>query len=209
VSLLRLKYVHRFRNRHGRVRFYFRRAGFKRMPLPGLPGSMEFMEAYKAALSGEGGRIQVGAQRVIPGTVASAVLAYLGSAVFASLAPDTKAVRTNILQRLAREHGDKRIALLQRDHVQRMVDAKAATPGAARSYVITVVIRFAVSSGLRRDDPTIGVTSIKRRSQGWHTWTEEDIAKPIGTMARLLLYTAQRRSDVIRMGRQHPSAMTA
>src|SRR5262249_2861774 len=47
---------------------------------------------------------------------------------------------------------------------------------------------------------------------GFHTWSEEEITQfeanhPIGTKPRLalalLLYTAQRRSDVVRMGRQH------
>jgi integrase len=50
------------------------------------------------------------------------------------------------------------------------------------------------------------------KSDGHHTWTEEEIAQyeafyPIGTKARLALalglYTAQRRGDVVRMGRQH------
>jgi integrase len=142
------------------------------------------------------------------------VLAYLGSTSFSLLAPDTRAVRTSILQRLAREHGEKRVVLLQRDHVQRMVDAKAGTPGAARNFLtaLRVLIRFAITAGLRTDDPTTGVRSVKVRSDGWHTWTEDEIAAfeaahPIGSMARLalalLLYTAQRRSDTIRMGRQH------
>jgi len=30
------KFVHGFIDRHGRPRFYFRRAGFKKIPLPGL-----------------------------------------------------------------------------------------------------------------------------------------------------------------------------
>src|SRR5215468_615915 len=53
---------------------------------------------------------------------------------------------------------------------------------------------------------------IKIKTEGFRTWSEEDIARfeaahSIGTKARLafalLLYTAQRRSDVIRMGHQH------
>ena len=49
---------------------------------------------------------------------------------------------------------------------------------------------------------------------GFHTWTEDEIAQfesahPIGSRERLALalglYTAQRRGDVIRMGRQHLS----
>jgi integrase len=53
---------------------------------------------------------------------------------------------------------------------------------------------------------------VKLRSEGIYTWTETDIAKfeaahPIGSRPRLamalLLYTGQRRSDVVRLGRQH------
>jgi integrase len=56
------------------------------------------------------------------------------------------------------------------------------------------------------------VKKIRRRSQGIRTWGEEDIAAfekrwPIGSKPRLalalLLYTAQRRSDVVLMGPQH------
>ena len=50
---LKLKYIHRFRDRHGKTRHYFRRPGFKGTALPGLPGSAEFMEAYQAALAGD------------------------------------------------------------------------------------------------------------------------------------------------------------
>jgi len=67
------QYVHGFIDRHGRPRFYFRRAGYKRVPLLGLPWSPEFMEAYQAALD-ETPRVQIGAKRTKPGTVASAVI---------------------------------------------------------------------------------------------------------------------------------------
>lgn len=73
-------------------------------------------------------------------------------------------------------------------------------------------MRFAVERGLRKDDPTLHIRKVRSSSTGFHSWTEEEIAafvahhKP-GTRAHLalslLLYTAQRRSDVIRMGWQH------
>ena len=34
------RYVHAFTDRHGRARFYFRRAGFDRKPLRGLLGDL-------------------------------------------------------------------------------------------------------------------------------------------------------------------------
>src|SRR3546814_7190772 len=53
---------------------------------------------------------------------------------------------------------------------------------------------------------------LKGSSEGFHTWTEEEIAQfeayhPIGTNARLamalMLYTGQRKSDAVKMGWQH------
>jgi hypothetical protein len=49
MTSIRLDYVHAFRDRHGKRRHYFRRAGFKSLPLPGSPGSEEFMRVYVAA----------------------------------------------------------------------------------------------------------------------------------------------------------------
>ena len=48
-GVIRLKYVHAFRDRLGRMRYYFRQHG-KRTALPGLPGSSEFMAAYATQL---------------------------------------------------------------------------------------------------------------------------------------------------------------
>jgi hypothetical protein len=47
------KYVQGFIDRHGKPRFYFRRAGSKSVTLPGLPWSPEFMAAYSEALAGQ------------------------------------------------------------------------------------------------------------------------------------------------------------
>jgi hypothetical protein len=61
MSRIRLKYVQAWVDREGRVHRYFRRRGYPRVPLPGLPGSFEFMAAYQAALAGP--RTAIGAER--------------------------------------------------------------------------------------------------------------------------------------------------
>ena len=66
MTNLRLAYVHRFTDRHGHVRHYFRRLGSPRVTLPGLPGSAEFMAAYAAALAGK--RVPLGGDRAEAGT---------------------------------------------------------------------------------------------------------------------------------------------
>ena len=46
------RYVHAFVDHHGHARHYFRRRGYERATLPGLPWSPEFMAAYEKALAG-------------------------------------------------------------------------------------------------------------------------------------------------------------
>src|SRR5262249_32329448 len=47
------KSTHGFIDRHGKPRFYLRRPGHKKVPLPGLPWSEPFMRAYQAALDAD------------------------------------------------------------------------------------------------------------------------------------------------------------
>jgi hypothetical protein len=68
MTRLRIAYVQSFRDKKtGAVFHYFRRAGFRRMRLPGLPGSTEFMAAYQAALGNRPEPIGV-AKRSKPGS---------------------------------------------------------------------------------------------------------------------------------------------
>jgi integrase len=87
-------------------------------------------------------------------------------------------------------------------------------PSLARNWLKAIrhLMQYALSVGMVLADPTQGLKLPKIKTDGIHTWDENEItifeaAHPIGTKARfafsLLLYTAQRRSDVIRMGRQH------
>ena len=119
-----------------------------------------------------------------------------------------------IIERFRCEHGDKRIATLERRNVIAMLDAKARTPAGARDFLgcLRVLIRYAIDIGLRDSDPTLGVKTTKQKGDGFRTWLEQDIATfqshyPVGTKPRLalelLLHTAQRRADVIRLGPQH------
>jgi integrase len=214
VTHIKLKYVHQFVDRHGRPRFYFRRGG-KRVALPGSPFSAEFEAAYKALLDGSPEKpTDIGASRIIAGTVGAAVVGYLASGDFRALAASSQKKYRIVLNGLVRDHTDKRLALLQRRHVVQMLNARAATPAAARDLLrgLRLIVKYAISIGIRQDDPTAGVRFKMPKSDGHRTWTEDDIAAfeaayPIGTKPRLslalLLGTALRVSDVIRVGRGH------
>ena len=53
MTTIKLRYVDRFPDRHGKMRYYFRRGRGARITLPGEPAGAEFMAAYQAALAGE------------------------------------------------------------------------------------------------------------------------------------------------------------
>src|ERR1035441_162308 len=204
------KFVQQFIDRNDKPRFYLRRPGFKRLPLPGLPWSPQFMEVYEAALSGQ--PLQVGASRTKPGTVSAAIIGYYYDQSFLALAPSTQRPLRGILERFRAEHGDKRIALLQRQHIITLLRSKKRF--AARHWLMAIraLMKYAVEFGLREDNPATGVKLPNLKTDGYHSWTEAEIAQfeahhGQGTRARLalsmLLYTGQRRGDVVRLGRQH------
>ena len=215
MARIKLKYVNAFANRgrrDKRVRYYFRRRGSKAMPLPGLPGSGEFMAAYAAALAGLP-HVEIGASRTLPGTINALVVNYYGSDDWQKLAADTKKNRGRVIERFRAEHGNKRVALLQREHILGML-AAIERPSAKRRWLKAIrgLLRAAVAT-MRRDDPTEGIAGIKMpKTKGHHTWTDEEIAQyraywPRGTQQRLVmefaLETASRRGEVVRFGPQH------
>jgi integrase len=206
------KFVQGFIDRHGKPRFYFRRRGFKSAPLPGLPWAPEFMAAYEAAFANQ--PVEIGSSRVKHGTFRALAVSYFGSVAFRTMKSSTQSVYRNAIERLCSEHGDKGAATLQREHVVKLMAAKAEKPESANLLrkVLRAMMQHAIEIGSRADDPTRDVKAIRVKSDGFHSWTDEEIAQfeqrhPVGSRPRLalalLLYTGQRRSDVVRMGRQH------
>jgi integrase len=211
MSRIKLPFVHAFVDRHGHGRYYFRRAG-ARARLPGLPGSSEFMAAYAGMLDAAPAPAPAAPGGV--GSVAGAVKGYLASSDFADLAATSKVSRRRILETFAKAHGHRRIAELERRHVDEVLKPFAGKPGASRNFMaaLRVLVRYAIAVGLRSDDPTAGIKMAKLSPGGHYSWTEEDIAAfearhPIGSKARLalalLLFSGQRRGDVIALGWQH------
>jgi integrase len=215
------KYVQGFIDRHGKARFYFRRLGFKNVALPGLPWSPEFMAAYEEALAGQ--PAQIGSAKVRPGTIRALAVSYYNSIGFRSrLKPITQSVYRNIIDRFCEEadkedqkYGDKRAAKLQRDHILKLMVARADKPDSANGLrkVLRAMMKHAVETGVRPDDPTRDIKALRAKSKlGFHRWTEAEIAQfearhPVGTKPRLALalglYTGQARQDVVTMGPQH------
>ena len=208
-----LPFLHAYSDRHGHRRYYFRRKGFRKVALPGAPGSIEFMDAYTDA--------QRGAQPAFVGTGQargwqpwrcrtrlSCVRA------FVSLAPYVEARASGHPGRARPRSRHLPIAGMKRQHVAVLLDRKAGLPGAALNLLsaLRVLMRYAVDVGLRSDDPTDGCPRPKLRDGGFYPWTEDDIARfeqrhPIGTKARLALaLSALHRAAPVRRDPVRPPA---
>jgi integrase len=221
LARIRLKYVNSFANRYRKnatVRHYFRRRGAKPIPLPGLPGSEEFMAAYAMCLAGlaEAEKPEIGAKRTHPGTVDALVVSYYKSDEWLhGLEETTRKHRRRIIEKFRVRHGSKRVALLRREHVQKMI-GELDKPSAKRHWLKAVrpLLRHAVPTMLA-EDPTLGVVAPRLpKSKGYHSWTDAEIAAyraywPCGAQQRLVfefaLETVSRRAEIVRLGRQHVS----
>lgn len=208
---MRLPYINEYRDRHGKVRRYFRRPGSAQIALPGNPGSPEFQRAYSLAMAGLAAK-PAKEPRSAPGSIDAVIAAYYQHNSFLALASTTRAMRRAILERFRSRYGTLRVSTLRRKDVADILGRMK--PWAARNWIKTLrgLMAFAIETDVRRDDPTAGIEPPKAREGRIHTWTEDEIAQfehvhPIGSRARLamalLLYTGQRRSDVVRMGPQH------
>ena len=170
------------------------------------------MQAYQEALNcAPEIKIEIGAGRTAPGTINAAIVAFYKSLGFTKNQPITRQTDRNILEAFRVRHGDKRIALMERKHVLSIIAEKTDKPAAQRNLlrVLRVLLAFAVEQGLRRDNPALGIKLKAIETGGYHSWTEDELRQyeerhPIGTKARLaldlLLYTAQRRTDVVQLG---------
>lgn len=206
VKAYRVEYKGRFYTYH-----YFR--GTK-VQLPGLPWSPEFMEVHARMVAGMKARgpVVIGSSRTAAGTVQAAVVAYYQSTVFTrELAASSQLSQRSLMERFRTEHGDKRIAKLERRHVQAYI-SDLGSPAVQRNMLRALrhFMRFCLGAGIIASDPTEGVTRVKMVSTGGFTpWTEEDVGRfekrhPVGSMARLALALylnfGVRKGDVIRIG---------
>src|SRR5262245_41959571 len=171
------KYVQAcFDRKSGRAYHYLRRPGHPRVRLPGLPWSPSFMAAYEAAMSGP--RTAIGASRIKPGSVAAAITEYFDSQhFFTSKSAGTQRMRRGILERFRAAYGERPMAPLSTEWIEALLDSKP--PHAARSWLVTLrsLCQFAVKRRYLRTDPTANIKLRPIKGDGFHTWSEDEIAQ--------------------------------
>jgi len=210
-------------DRHGNVRVYYRAKGAKKVRLRGTPWTPEFMAAYEQAM---GAAPKPTKTPIGLGTWRWLCIRYFSDCTeFKRLDPRTRHVRRLILESTFEEpiapgstkfFRDMPLSKLTADAVEVLRDRKFDKPEAANSRVkaIRQVLKFGVQKKFAAFNPARDVRYIRTGSTGYHTWTVQEVRQfeerhPIGSKARLalalLVFTGQRRSDVVRFGRQHVS----
>jgi enterobacteria phage integrase len=202
-------FVECWRDRHGKIRVYFRQKKGPRIPLPASVGSDDFNAEYQAALSGQLAKMRERWRPDKPDTIAALVTTYMRSAAYLALRQTTKAGYSSRIEVLRTKHGHRTVSGLTRERiVTGILQPYAARPGAALSILkmLRVLIRHAIDIGWLKHDPSLGIK--RPKTHEIRSWTETEIDTfenrwPIGTKQRLAvalqLYTGQRRSDVHRM----------
>ena len=200
-----LPYVKRFADRHGKVRYYYRRKGW---PSVALPSPLEDMRAFLDAYAAAEGR----APRQAPEarTMDALITAYLASPEFRALKPASRDLYLYAIGWLRKRPSmSLPVAAVTRDQIRTMRDELAeATPGKANTVlrVVRVLMSYAVDRGWRVENPALRLKAIKG---GEHrAWTDAELLQfearwPRGTIERLIyelaLGTGQRRGDLAKM----------
>ena len=177
MTLVKLRYVDRFKDRQGQWRYYFRRGKGARIALQGKAGTPEFMAAYQGALELSEHKAEP-KLRGASGTFDRLVQDYYVSPDYLRLTEHTRHVYRLVIERLLRDEniGHRLVKQMTRKHVVQMVGKRSATPGAANDVLkkIKILMHFAVDNGWRRDDPTVRIKSFAEGE--FHTWSDEEIS---------------------------------
>lgn len=203
-----------FRDRHGKERLRYRKTGQPTYYFKQPFGTEGFREELRACLDGV--KLEIGRDRITPGTIADLINRFYRSTTYRQTGDAYQRKVRYLLEPFRADHGTKRVASIQFEHLDAIIADKASKfPVAAQSLrkILMRLFNFAKLCRMRPDNPVELVAQVKtKKTVGWRAWTEEEIeiyrsAYPFGTMARLAfemyLWTGNRKADGLKLGRQH------
>ena len=205
-------------DRHGVLRYRFRRAG-KSLYLPKGPRHPEFEEAYQAAIEGREPRRAVILNhpgKVVPGSFADGWRLVQKSAEWKAFDPATKLKNERLTEGFLKTPvvvggptwRDMPMSDLRRRHLRAILADNSETPHKAK-HLLTAIRRL-IGEALDQDwmefDPSAKM-NWRPEYTGWRAWTQAERMQfearwPNGTIPRaayaLALWTGARRGDVAR-----------
>ncbi|TMJ19540.1 MAG: integrase [Alphaproteobacteria bacterium] len=203
-----------FRDRHGKVRYRYRRTGQPTYYFKNPPDTPGFKEELAAC---EAGELKVGGGRAIPGSVNDLVARYYLSTDFHGGGAADQQRRRLLLEGFRSEFGDDMVVDFGFEHIEAILLKRSRKRQEGNRTVGGRVAAHNLRKQLRRlfahakrlhwigSNPVDDADKIKtEKTGGYHTWTEDEIARyqshhKLGTRARLaleiILWTGQRRGD--------------
>lgn len=201
------EYVTTYKDRHGKARYRFRKSGLPTYNFKNEPGTPEFLAELHHA---QNATKPAPEPRYEAGTVDAVIAALYASPKWKAMKPTSKRTYRSILERFREGNGHRQISSITTAKIDKKLGAMADTPIAANNLrkTLSKLFKQAAKMGLIDHDPVKATDAYRQTGDGFHTWTEEEIAAyeaywPIGTRERLamalLLHTALRRSDMIKL----------
>lgn len=209
------EWVSEYQDRHGKLRYRFRRKGYAQYLFKHAPGTEGFRQEYQGCLDGIGAeRVAPGADRIVYGTFNDLISRYYRSPDFLDPGERTRTVYRGVIERWRSKYGSGKVADLRASHVEKMMTDILPHKTAANMLRkrLRALMAFAVRQDMVTHNPIVSTKPFKIESGGFHTWTEQEIAAyearhPIGTKARLaldlMLWTGQRGGDARILGPGH------
>jgi len=203
--------LRRERTRHGKTVWYYRDGDGPRIRIKEEFGTEAFIAAYKSALFGAHPSSKK--MELRSGSFGWLLSSYRKSAAWSSLSPATRKQRDAIFSSSGEALGVE-FAEITRKEIAAGLQRRKDTPFSANNWLkaMRALFRWALDDGLVEIDPTVGVRSLKTKTDGFHAWTDGEVRRfehrwPIGTRERVafavLLFTGFRRGDAIRLGKSH------
>ncbi|WP_170571139.1 hypothetical protein [Ruegeria atlantica] len=167
-----------YKDRHGVRRWRYRQSGFS-AELGSEYGSPDFVRRYENAVSRLKSPSASKRRKALKGTVAALVDSWYESDEFLSLRGSTQKVYKGVVDKFRAEHGTKPVAEMKLRHVKQILAKKANTPSAANNLRKRLIqlMDHAVDLEWRDDNPVRATKTKKLSGDGFHTWSEREIAK--------------------------------
>lgn len=199
-----------YRDRHGKTRYRFRKAGLPTYHFRNPPGTEEFRQEYARALEA----VAEALPRFDAFTYDALIASFYETTKWNGMQDSSRATYRGIIERFRAKNGKKDVRRITAGILEKHFAKMSERPSAANNLrkALARLHRHAIKLDWRRDNPVSATDPFKTDGEGHHTWTEPEIAQyrekhALGTMARLTLElalnTAARRCNVNRIERDH------
>lgn len=212
-----------FTDRHGKIRWRWRKTGFPVHNFKNPPDTPGFKEELAACEAGQ--PIRAGQGRCVPRSVNDLTARYYGSSDFNGGGADDQRRRRLLIESFRAEFGDDLVEHFGFQHIEaillkrskkaevgkRVVGGKVAAQNLRKQ--LRRLFAYAVRLEWIKANPVDVAGRIKAdKTGGYHTWSEVEIRQyqahhALGTRARLaleiMLWTWQRRGDARLFGPEH------